>query len=256
MDQRWGNINETILHSTHTNKQMASVIWVFISSVLETDGEADNRMLGSQPGLPPHSSAGQKDTCQNVRITGYQAVNCQRQLCIERTIMSTLAPIQATQTFIYWEEKAGETSWWIQNPQNFATQVMLKTILYVSVFGPSKESWHFVSVRVSYTKQRSLCTCSQRSPRRTMSRTCLYSCRETQSTDQEVEKCICAFCESYTTCRWRSDWWNWRDRVERNLQQNTSCHSSSHYWLYINIIIVIKINNNVIGLSTFYVTLD
>lgn len=50
--------------------------------MFETDGEADDRMLGSQPSLPPHSPQSQKDTCQDVRVTGYQAVSIHCQVCV------------------------------------------------------------------------------------------------------------------------------------------------------------------------------
>lgn len=50
--------------------------------MFETDGEADDRVLGPQPGLPPHSPTGQKDTCQDVRITGHQAVSGRCQVCV------------------------------------------------------------------------------------------------------------------------------------------------------------------------------
>lgn len=53
-----------------------------ISSVFETDAEADDRMLGPQPSLPPHSPTGQKDTCEDVRIAGHQAVSGYCQLCV------------------------------------------------------------------------------------------------------------------------------------------------------------------------------
>lgn len=58
---------------THTHARFASTKF-FISAVFETDGETDDRMLGSQPRLPPHSPQGEKNTGQDVRITGHQAV--------------------------------------------------------------------------------------------------------------------------------------------------------------------------------------
>lgn len=79
---------------------MSSLTLFCISTVLETDGKADDRVLGSQPSLPPHSSAGQKDTCQDVRITGYQAVSRHCQVCvthIERALKIMLALVQADQ---------------------------------------------------------------------------------------------------------------------------------------------------------------
>lgn len=81
-------------HYTCANKQMTALTQICIFAVFETDGEADDRMLGPQPGQPPDSPAGQKDTCQNVRITGYQAVRSHCQLCIEQTLTTTLALVQ------------------------------------------------------------------------------------------------------------------------------------------------------------------
>lgn len=43
--------------------------------MFETDGEADGRMLGPQPWLAPHGPQSEKDTGQDVRITGHQAVS-------------------------------------------------------------------------------------------------------------------------------------------------------------------------------------
>lgn len=44
-------------------------------AVFETDGEAHDRMLGPQPRVPPHGPPSEKDTGQDVRITGHQAVS-------------------------------------------------------------------------------------------------------------------------------------------------------------------------------------
>ena len=66
--------------------------------MFETDGEADDRMLGPHPGLPPHSPTGKKDTCQDVRIAGHQAVSRPFQVCVytgaEKALTVTLALVQ------------------------------------------------------------------------------------------------------------------------------------------------------------------
>lgn len=45
-----------------------------MSSVSKTDGEADVRVLGSQPSLSPNSFAGEEDCGKDVRIPRHQTV--------------------------------------------------------------------------------------------------------------------------------------------------------------------------------------
>lgn len=114
---------------TCTTKQMTSRTQICIFAVFETDGEADDRMLGQQPGLPPDSPAGQKDTCQNVRITGYQAVRSHCQLCKEWTLTTTLALVQPIAKPSSLGEKEIRRSQNHIYAQNSATQGSLKTAM-------------------------------------------------------------------------------------------------------------------------------
>lgn len=72
---RWTSDEVCHLYThTHTHSCLAPTKF-FIPAVFETDGEADDRMLGPPPRLPPHGSQSEKNTGQDVRITGHQAVN-------------------------------------------------------------------------------------------------------------------------------------------------------------------------------------
>lgn len=95
---------------THPNESHCKCF----SSVLKTNGEADDRMLGPQSSLSPHGPTRQKDTCQDVRITGYQAVNVHCQVCADThrtgSYSRTGSAPGHTGLFVWLKEVGQETS--------------------------------------------------------------------------------------------------------------------------------------------------
>lgn len=56
-----------------------ALLWTCVPSVSATDGKADVGVLGSQPGLSPHSPEGEEDPGQDVGVPGHQTVTVERE---------------------------------------------------------------------------------------------------------------------------------------------------------------------------------